>query len=74
MGPDECVAFTYTSQYLIESFTVRCLFSLRTDKGKQTITFLATNNFKLDSIFNLHKLNCAVDVQVLYSAVQCIHA
>ena len=35
----------YTSQYLMESFTVRCLFSLRTDIGKQTITFFATNNY-----------------------------
>ena len=37
--------YIYTSQYLKENFTVRCIiFSLRTDIGKQTITFFATNN------------------------------
>ena len=39
------------SQYLIESFTVRCIFSLRRDIGKQTITFFANNNY--NTIFNL---------------------
>ena len=39
--------YIYTSQYLKENFTVRCIiFSLRTDIGKQTITFFATNNNK----------------------------
>ena len=33
---------TYTSRYLIQSFTVRCLFPLRTVIGKQTIIFFAT--------------------------------
>ena len=40
-----CGLYIYTSQYLKENFTVRCIiFSLRTDIGKQTITFFATNN------------------------------
>ena len=40
-----CSLYIYTSQYLKENFTVRCIiFSLRTDIGKQTITFFATNN------------------------------
>ena len=39
------------SQYLIESFTVRCIISLRRDIGKQTITFFANNNY--NTIFNL---------------------
>ena len=30
------------SQYLIETLTVRCVFSLKRDIGKQTITFSAT--------------------------------
>ena len=35
-----CSLYIYTSQYLKENFTVRCIiFSLRTDIGKQTITF-----------------------------------
>ena len=40
-----CSLYIYTSQCLKENFTVRCIiFSLRTDVGKQTITFVATNN------------------------------
>ena len=40
-----CGFYIYTSQYLKENFTVRCIiFSLRTGIGKQTITFFATNN------------------------------
>ena len=40
-----CGFYIYTSQYLKDNFTVRCIiFSLRTDIGKQTITFFATNN------------------------------
>ena len=40
-----CSLYIYTSQYLKEHFTVRCIiFSLRTDIGKQTISFFATNN------------------------------
>ena len=40
-----CNLYIYTSQCLKENFTVRCIiFSLRTDVGKQTITFVATNN------------------------------
>ena len=36
--------YIYTSQYLKENFTVRCMiFSLGIDIGKQTITFYATN-------------------------------
>ena len=60
-----CSLYMYTSQYLIESFTVRCLFSLRTDIGKQTITLFATINY--NPIFNLLKLcgTCS-------SLVQCI--
>ena len=35
-----CSLYNYTAQYLKENFTVRCIiFSLRTDIGKQTITF-----------------------------------
>ena len=55
-----CSICIYTSQYLIESFTVRCLFSLSTDFGKQTITLFATNNY--NSI--LTYTNCVVRVQV----------
>ena len=39
------------SQYRLESFTVRCIFSLRRDIGKQTITFFANNDY--NTIFNL---------------------
>ena len=40
-----CSLYIYTSQCLKENCTVRCIiFSLRTDVGKQTITFVATNN------------------------------
>ena len=35
----------YVSYYLIENFTVRCLFYLRADIGKQMIAFFATNNY-----------------------------
>ena len=35
----------YTSPYLIETFTVRCLFSLGTDTGKQIITFFDIYNY-----------------------------
>ena len=36
--------YVYTSQYQKENFTVRCIiFSLRTDIGKHTMTFYATN-------------------------------
>ena len=41
-----CSLYIYTSQYLKENFTVRCIiFSLKTDIGKQTITFFPTNNY-----------------------------
>ena len=41
-----CSLYIYTSQYLKENFTVTCIiFSLRTDIGKQTITFFATNDY-----------------------------
>ena len=41
-----CSLCIYTSQYLKENFTVRSIiFSLRTDIGKQTITFFATNDY-----------------------------
>ena len=54
-----CSVYIYTSQYLKENFTVRCIiFSLRTDIGKQTITFFATNNY--NPIFHYkYKLNTA---------------
>ena len=40
-----CSLYIYTSQYPKENFTVRCIiFSLRTDIGKQTITFFATKS------------------------------
>ena len=35
----------YVSYYLIKNFTVRCLFYLRADTGKQIIDFFATNNY-----------------------------
>ena len=39
-----CSLHIYTLRYLKENFTVRgIIFSLRTDIGKQTITFYATN-------------------------------
>ena len=41
------------SQYLIEIFTVRCIFSLRRDIGKQTMTYFAYNNY--NPILNLKK-------------------
>ena len=52
-----CSLYIYASQYLKENFTVRCIiFSLRTDIGKQTITFFATNNY--NPIFHYkYKLN-----------------
>ena len=38
-----CSLNIYTaSQYLIETLTVRCIFSLKRDIGKQTKTFFAT--------------------------------
>ena len=41
-----CSLYIYTSQYLKEIFSVRCiLFSLTTEIGKQTITFFAINNY-----------------------------
>ena len=43
------------SQYRLESFTVRCIFSLRRDIGKQTITFFANNDY--NTIFNLFFFN-----------------
>ena len=54
-----CSLYIYTSQHLKENLTVRCItFSLRTDIGKQTITFFATNNY--NPIFHYkHKLNTA---------------
>ena len=60
-----CSLYMYTSQYLMESFTVRCLFSLRTDIVKQTLTFFATNNY--NPIFNLLKLcgTCSGVVQCM---------
>ena len=55
-----CSLYIYTSQYLTENFTVRCIiFSLRTDIEKQTITFFATNNY--NPIFHYkYKLNTAL--------------
>ena len=39
-----CSLYIYTSRYLKGNFYVRCItFSLRTDIGKQKITFYATN-------------------------------
>lgn len=35
----------YVSCYLIENFTVRCLFYLRADIGKQIKAFFTTNNY-----------------------------
>ena len=48
---------------MIESFTVRRLFSLRTDIRKQIIIFFDTNNYN-----SLTYTNCAVRVQALCSA------
>ena len=60
-----CSLHIYTaSQYLIETITIRCIFSLGTDIiGKQTITFFATHNY--NPIFELLKLcgSCSVHVQ-----------
>ena len=40
-----CSLYIHTSEYLKENFTVRCIiFSVRTDIGKQTITFFVANN------------------------------
>ena len=55
--------YIYTSQYLIESFTAKGLFSFRTDAGKQIIAFFDTNYY-----YSLTYTNCAVRVQVLCSA------
>ena len=53
-----CSLYIYTSQYLKENFTVRCIiFSLRTDIGKQTITFFATRNN--NPIFHYLNVNTA---------------
>ena len=41
----------YVSCYLIENFTVRCLFYLRADIGKQIIAFFATNNYNSKLIY-----------------------
>ena len=41
------------AQYLIEIFTVRCIFSLMRDIGKQTMTYIAYNNY--NPILNLEK-------------------
>ena len=39
-----CSLYIYTSRYLKGNFYVRCItFSLRTDIGKQKITFYATH-------------------------------
>ena len=39
-----CSLYIYTSRYLKGNFYVRCItFPLRTDIGKQKITFYATN-------------------------------
>ena len=50
------VAAIYRLRFLMERFTVRCLFSLRTDTGKQIITFF----------FNLHKL-CGTSSGVVHA-------
>ena len=62
-----CSLLIYTaSQYLTETITIRCIFSLGTDIiGKQTITFFATHNY--NTILN-HS-NCTVRVQVMWSAL-----
>ena len=46
-----CTELHLYSHYLIEHFTVRCLFSLRADMRKQIITFFATNKQLLDEVF-----------------------
>ena len=62
-----CSLHIYTaSQYLIETITIRCIFSLGTDIiGKQTITFFATRNY--NTILNLLKLygSCSGHVQCI---------
>ena len=62
-----CSLHVYTaSQYLIETITIRCIFSLGTDIiGKQTITFFATHNYS--TILNLLKLygSCSGHVQCI---------
>ena len=54
------VYLIYTSQYLKENFTVRCIvFSLRTVIGEQTITFFATNNYNPIFHYKYKRLNTA---------------
>ena len=56
----------YTSPYLIETFTVRCLFSLRTDTGKQITNFFDTYNYN-----SLTYTNCTCGT--CSGVVQCFH-
>ena len=49
MGPGRFKA--YVSYYLIENFTVRCLFYLRADIGKQIIALFATNSYNSKLIY-----------------------
>ena len=63
-----CLSIYPVSQYLIESFTVRCVFSFLTDISQeswQTITFFVTHNS--NPIFNLLKLSgsCSGVVQCM---------
>ena len=55
-----CSLYVYTSQYLKENFTVRCIiFSLRTDIGKQTITFSSLLIRKIQSFTTNINVNTA---------------
>ena len=69
IGPGRTVMYnvnSYTSPYLIETFTVRCLFSLRTDTGKQITTFFDTYNYN-----SLTYTNCICGT--CSGVVQCFH-
>ena len=52
------------SYYLIENFTVSCLFYLRADIGKQIIAFCATNNY--NSLIWVQTLRCRCSGVVQY--------
>ena len=65
----------YTSPYLIESFTVRCLFSLGTDTGKQMITFFDTYNYNSLTYTNCicgYVLRCCAVLSLRHDATDLI--
>ena len=65
----------YTSPYLIETFTVRYLFSLGTDTGKQMITFFDTYNYNSLTYTNYicgYVLRCCAVLSLRHDAIDLI--